>query len=252
MIKTLSPYNITIPYLSPLTGLVCTEFTMKLYIWKGLKTAIPVTASYEITKSNPELLETSTKINIANLINPFLSFVPVLVTDTDFVDSTNQTWYSISVFYTTSNVTEVNTPQLQETKLAVKGYSYGMEGENAETPANKVLIQAREFKVSSDSKITIPIELTETTPPTAEIVITAVDLIAGEQYDVTFTSVGTYTTFYAIITPDVGDAVIVLMSDITSPQEITITFTGDVDVQMFGYDSATATTIYSNIFSITI
>ena len=37
MIKTLSPYYINIPFVSPLTSLVCTSYTLKIYIWKGLK-----------------------------------------------------------------------------------------------------------------------------------------------------------------------------------------------------------------------
>ncbi len=252
MIKILSPYYINIPYLSPATGLVCSEFTLKLYVWNGLKTDIPIDASYEITKINPEGLTTSTKIDISNLISTFLEFEPKTVTDNEIINGDNQVWYSVSVFYTTENTSEILTPQLQETKLALKGYNYGMSGENAETPSDKILMQAREFKVARDSKVIIPIEIDEPIIPTPNIIITAVDLISGDDYNISFTSVGTYSIFYAIITPEVGDAVIVNVSGITSPQAVETTFTGIVGFQMFGYDTTSGTNVTSNTFNITI
>lgn len=252
MIKILSPYYINIPYESPITGLVCSEFTLKLYVWNGLKTAIPTEPSYEITKTNPEGLTTSTKIDISNLIGSFLELEPKTVTDNEIINGDNQVWYSVSVFYITENTSELLTPQLQETKLALKGYNYGMSGENAETPSDKILMQAREFKVARDSKVIIPIEIDEPTIPTPNITITAVDLISGDDYNISFTSVGTYSIFYAIITPNVGDAVVVNVSGTTSPQAVETTFTGSVDFQMIGYDTTSGTNVTSNTFNITI
>lgn len=252
MIKILSPYYINIPYESPVTGLVCSEFTLKLYVWSGLKTDIPIDASYEITKTNPEGLTTSTQIDISNLISTFLEFEPKTVTDNEIINGDNQVWYSVSVFYTTENPSEILTPQLQETKLALKGYNYGMSGENAETPSDKILMQSREFKVARDSKVIIPIEIDEPIIPTPSIIITAVDLISGDNYNVSFTSVGTYIEFYPIIIPEVGDPVIENMSGTTSPQAVVTSFTGIVGFQMFGYDTTSGTNVTSNTFNITI
>lgn len=250
MIKTLSPYYINIPYESPLTGLVCSEFTLKLYVWKGLKNAVPLDATYEITKTNPEGLTTSTKINIARLVNPFIDF-EVPTGFIGLIDSPNQVWVKTSVFYTTENTTEQFTPQIQNLSLAVKGYSNGMSGENEETPANLNLITNREFKVDTNSIFVFPIEATETTVLTPSFTITDVVNTAGNLYDVEFTSVGTYTIITLIVTPDVGDAEIYTIGT-SSPQNVEVTFTGDVDFQLNAYDTVSGTVVFSNIFTITI
>ena len=252
MIKTLSPYYITIPYESPLTGLVCTEYTLKLYVWSGLKTSIPTQASYEITKTNPELLTTSNKINISKLVNPFLGFKAKEVSTNEIINGDNQVWYSVSVFYNTSNITDINTPQLQETHLAVKGYSYGIEGQNALTPSNKVLMQGREFKVASDSQIIIPIEIEESVVPVPSIVIDALIIVSNFDYQIYFTAIGTYTQFYVSITADVGDTTprLVLLNGTTSPQDLEITEIGGVTVEMFAYDAASGINITSNTVNV--
>jgi len=252
MIKILSPYYINIPYESPVTGLVCSEFTLKLYVWNGLKTDIPIDASYEITKTNPEGLTTSTQIDISNLISTFLEFEPKTVTDNEIINGDNQVWYSVSVFYTTENTSELLTPQLQETKLALKGYNYGMSGENAETPSDKILMQAREFKVARDSKVIIPIEIEESVPPVPSIVIDAVIIVNNFDYQIYFTAIGTYSQFFVSITADVGDTTprLVYLNGTTSPQNLEITEINGVTVKMFGYDTASGTNVTSNTLNV--
>lgn len=250
MIKTLSPYYINIPFVSPLTSLVCTSYTLKIYIWKGLKTDVPLNSSYEITKDNPELLQTMDKINIARLVNPFIEF-DVPTGFIGLIDSPNQVWVKTSVFYITENKAEEMVPQIQNLSLAVKGYSNGMSGENEETPANLNLITNREFKVDTNSIFVFPIEVTETTYPTPSFTITNVVNTAGNLYDVEFTSVGTYAEITLIVTPDVVDPQVYIIGA-TSPQNVGVSFTGDVDFQLNAYDTQSGTTAFSNIFTITI
>jgi hypothetical protein len=52
MIKTLTPYYVDIPLTNPNSLVVCNSYTVKIYVWKGNKNAVPSVADYEITKVN--------------------------------------------------------------------------------------------------------------------------------------------------------------------------------------------------------
>ena len=52
MIKSLSSYYITIPFVSPLTSATCTSYTIKLYIWSGEKASVP--AELAVTATSEE------------------------------------------------------------------------------------------------------------------------------------------------------------------------------------------------------
>lgn len=147
MIKTLSPYYVTIPFVSPLTGVTCTKYTLKIYVWDGLKSAVPAVASYSMTKTNPTSSTGSDKINIARLINDFIDFAP---------NESNQRWCKTSVTYDSSTIEE-----LQTINLVVRGYGYGMEGQNPDIPVNRILMQGVEFKVNRDGVFNLPIKVLE-------------------------------------------------------------------------------------------
>jgi hypothetical protein len=149
MIKTLSPYYVTIPFVSPLTGVTCSKYTLKIYVWDGLKSAVPSVASYSMTKTNPTSSTGSDKINISRLINDFIDFAP---------NESNQRWCKTSVTYDTSTIEE-----LQTINLVVRGYGYGMEGQNPDIPVNRILMQGLEFKVNRDGVFNLPIKILEPT-----------------------------------------------------------------------------------------
>jgi len=149
MIKTLSPYYVTIPFVSPLTGVTCSKYTLKIYVWDGLKSTVPAVASYSMTKTNPTSSTGSDKINIARLINDFIDFAP---------NESNQRWCKTSVTYDSSTIEE-----LQTINLVLKGYGYGMSGENPQPPANRILLQGVEFKVNRDGVFNLPIKILEPT-----------------------------------------------------------------------------------------
>lgn len=161
MIKTLSPYYLNIPYVSPLSGLTCTSFTLNLYVWNGNKLDIPTTETYSITKENATSDTGNAKINIARLISDFIDFTPNIGTVTEVVNGNNQQWVKWETFYATTNPSDATTPTNVNVKPFVKGFSYGLDGENASTPANKILIPIQEYKVNRGGKFILPIEVDE-------------------------------------------------------------------------------------------
>lgn len=144
MIKTLSPYYVTIPWLTAIS------YTLKIYVWDGLKSAVPTTASYSITKINQTNSNGTDKINIARLLNDFIDFTP---------NESNQRWCKVTVTYT--SYLGVGDEQDLFIDLILKGYGYGMSGENPQPPANRILLQGNEFKVNRDGVFNFPILILE-------------------------------------------------------------------------------------------
>ncbi len=159
MIKSLSPYYLTIPFVSPLTGATCTSFTLKIYVWDGLKLSPPATASYSVTKNNPTNSTGNDKINIARLVNDFIDFEPQQGTATGLYDAVNQRWCKTTITYTTANILDNGVEQLPATALVLKGYGYGMGGENQTIPSNRILLQGNEFRVNRNGFFNLPIIL---------------------------------------------------------------------------------------------
>lgn len=254
MIKSLSPYYITIPFVAPLSDLTCTDYTLELFIWNGNKGTPPTEPSYSITKTNPTGSTLTDEIDIANLISDYISFTPQEGTATELLDGNNQLWVKWRTFYTTTDSNDAILPSNQNTKLMTKGCSYGMDGKNAETPTNKILLSGTEFKVNRNGIFVLPIEIAETVPPPPSITITDVFNISGENYQIEFTYVGSYGLIFNLQYNILGDIGINL-EDIstTSPETFNISITSEtVEVQLIGYDNDTATTIYSNVFTIII
>jgi hypothetical protein len=161
MIKSLSSYYITVPFVSPLTSATATSYTVKLYVWSGLKTAVPIESDYEITKINIASSIGDDKLNIARLLNDFIEFNPNLNEVTGLISANNQKWCKWEVYYTTDDIADDGVAQLENTKLLLKGYGYGNEGENPQPNSNRLLITSGRYKVNRTSIFTAPIKLNE-------------------------------------------------------------------------------------------
>jgi hypothetical protein len=252
MIKTLSPYYINIPFVSPLTGATALSYTLNIFIWNGLKFEKPSTATYQITKANPTESTDLDKINIARLINDFIEFNPTKSTTTELVNGNNQIWVATEVTYITDNEDDNDVLQLIEVNLALKGYGYGLSGENPQHPTNKILIPIEDYKVNRNGFFNVPILIDETVD-TSEIVLTSVESTTPE---------GAFTyTFTIDFTPDelifqatgIDNPIWVsqiISSDITSPQDVLINRTS-FQTRIKAYNPATGNVIFSNIIEVT-
>lgn len=252
MIKTLSPYYVSIPLVNPVTTVVCESYTINLFIWSGNKTSVPSQPEYQRTKVNAAASNGTDKVNISRLINDFIDFnaEPSLVTSLE--NSNNQVWVR---FYVTYNDLP-STPQLQFVQLAVKGYGYFKEGENPDTPTNKVLMNVNEYKVNRNGYFVYPIELDETPPPAPSITITDVINIGGGEVELHFTSVGTYPSMHLLI-DEIGDPIDVELdfSEPVSPLVLTALIPEDptdFEFTLSGFDIVSNTTATSNIFEKTL
>ena len=157
MIKSLSSYYINIPFLSPLTSDVAIEYTLLIWVWNGTKFNPPVEPTYSKTKKNIDSSVDTDEINIARLVNDFIEFTPQLGAGTGVYDGNNQRWVKTAVIYNTGNPIDTDVVQLQTTVLMLKGYGYGMQGENPQPPTNRILLQGTEFKVQRNGFFNLPI-----------------------------------------------------------------------------------------------
>jgi len=163
MIKNLSPYYRNIPFVSPLTGLTCSAYTLKIYAWTGLKTSAPIVPHYTITKNNITDGVGNDQVNIARLVSDFIDFqVQTDAGATVLLDGVNQAWIKTEIYYTTTDTAELTLPQSIEVVIMTNGYTYGLDGENGQTPTNKVLIPINSYKVYKDTgRFVVPILLDE-------------------------------------------------------------------------------------------
>ena len=251
MKKTLSPIYITIPFVSPATGLTSTQYRLEIRVWDGSKSSPPFLASYSKTVKNLSSSTGSQTVNISRLVNDFLVLEAFAPGQTVLLPAINQRWVKTEVFYTTSNVSEASTSQSVSLYPVVKGYTYGNEGANQETPTNKNLISYNEFNVSRTGVFVLPIEVPETPTSTPNITLLSVVVVSGTLYTLTFSTVGSYSTLdgYAEST---GGRRVETLTGVTSTRTMTIPWTGIVSVEIRGFDNDTATSIVSNIINITI
>lgn len=153
MIKTLSPYYISTPFVNPTTLVTSTYYTLSLFVWDGDKNTPPATANCVITKQNPTASTGNDKVNVARLISSLLTINPVKGVSTSLLDGNNQKWVKHSVVYSDDLLTEENIT----TTLLINGYSYGNEGENAQPPTDKIMMTGNEFNVNREGVFCIPI-----------------------------------------------------------------------------------------------
>lgn len=155
MIKTLSPYYISTPFVNPTTLVTSTFYTMSLYVWDGDKNTPPATASWTITKQNPTASTGNDKVGVSRILNSLLDFNVVKGTSTALLDGNNQKWVKHEVVYSD----DLLTPENETTTLLIRGYGYGNEGENPQTPTDKVMITGDEFNVNRAGFLCLPILL---------------------------------------------------------------------------------------------
>lgn len=157
--RVLSPYYINVPFIAPLSGVVCTEFTLNVFIYSGLKSGVPANPTYSLTKENPTGATGIAKIDISKLVADFIDFQAEASNITEVIDGSNQVWVKVSTTYNTTDPNDAITETNVQTQLATKGYSYGDEGENLPLPSNKILIPIIDYKVNK--RFVIPILIDE-------------------------------------------------------------------------------------------
>lgn len=250
MIKTLSPYYVTVPLTNPDTSVVCDSFVFKIYIWNGNKSSAPSTPEYEQTIINAAASNGNHKLDIARLANDFIDFSCVQAGDTSLEDGNNQVWVKVEVYYNDQPYLAQN----QSTQLATKGYGYFLDGENSQVPTNKILLSGDEFKVNRNGFFVLPILMTETTPPTPELEIDSIVLDSGDSYIITFTTnIGYVEIYFRYSLTGMDDWTLGDETITSSPFTITIpSVSGTYDVQIFTYDPLTDTNVYSAYYVLII
>lgn len=196
-IKTLSPYYVSVPLINPITGVVCSSYTAKIYVWTGSKVAAPATPEYVMTKINAANSAGSDKLNISRIVNDFIEF-DITVSDTTGVyDSANQAWVKMECYY--NDVADI--PGFIITQLAIKGYGYFMGGENPQLPTNRILLTGDEFKVSRNGLFVLPLLAREPTVGTRTITITEFTPLAldSDIFHVTVSANFSFSQFYLFV-----------------------------------------------------
>ena len=170
MIRSLSPYYITVP-LQYVTSSIQTSEYFKLHIkvWSGNELSVPTDVSYTIVYDNTNSETGDHVINIAPLLRDFIEFTPqdngqnfgILNADG------NQKWVKTYVEY------DGGTTEYQPvTELFTSGYSYGTDGVNAETrgpdTANKpqILLEDNDYTMWRGGVFNVPISLEDLTGST--------------------------------------------------------------------------------------
>lgn len=177
MIKCLSPYIITTPFVSAASGETCTSYTLNIYVWNGDKVAdVPASPTYVVTKNNTAASTGNDEINISRLITPAITRTPKKNDTTAVISGENQQWVKTTVTYLSAEPTDATTPQYAATTLLLKGYSYGNEGANAQPPSNLVYASGDEYTVSRNSWVSLPIEVGEDPLVSTNVSITSFPL----------------------------------------------------------------------------
>ena len=160
MIKSLSPYYVETSFVSHRSSLTCTAYTLNIYVWNGAATNYPSMPSYSITKNNPTSSTSTDKINIARIINSFITITPQKGSGQELLDGNNQKWCKTEVIYTTASSLDATVPQDVDVQLLTRGYNYGTDGENGQPPSNKVMLSSgTEYNVNRSGFFSLPIEL---------------------------------------------------------------------------------------------
>jgi hypothetical protein len=118
MIKSNSPYYITIPFVSTSSGLTSQNYELSVWVWNGLKSTPPTTASYTTTKGNPTASTGYDTINIARIVNDYIEFEPQQANGTSVINGKNQQWVKTSVIYNSDLVAQQQITTLTVTNRA--------------------------------------------------------------------------------------------------------------------------------------
>jgi hypothetical protein len=259
MIKTLSPYYLNIPFVAPLSGLTCTEFTLKVYVWTGDKLSSPATSTWDITKKNPTGSTGNARFNVSNILSDFIQFTPQEGTGTSVLNGNNQRWIKFETYYQTADVEDSENPSNEIIKLALKGYAYGLDSENSSTPTNKVLLNGREFKVSRNSIFVLPVEIDQSVITLPSIVLNSVTPQGGNIFQYDFDLSDVISENIGLLYRQNGDVDWVaskfslgVNSGNHTIDSNEITLTGSVDFAISFYYPELETQIFSNIITLSI
>jgi hypothetical protein len=246
-IKTLSPHYISIPLTSPLTGVVCNSYEVRIYIWDGSKTAVPAEPAYVMTKINASGASGSDRINIARIVNDLIEFSCLPQAGTVLVDGNNQVWVKYESYYND----QPTVPAFREVSLALKGYGYFLEGEDPQLPANKILLTGDEFKVSRDGRFVLPILVDEPPVPERTLVINSFTRTTGTKYTLTATANFPYSEISVFVRP-VGSTTWTPAEHSGSSYIVPAGIASGVfEAMATAFDPVTSTVIHSNIYTIT-
>lgn len=216
MIKSNSPYYLTVPFVSANTGLTCTSFTVSIFVWNGLKASVPATATHTLTKSNPTgSTGNDTTVNISKLIRDYIEFAPQDNGTTAVIDGNNNWWVKTSYTYVTTDSADATTAQGEDTNLFSLGYTSGIGGSNVTSITDSLLITGREFKVDRNGRFVVPILLSEGSTLTGSVVSSP-----DSQINVTISEAATTTS------SELVKYVWVKCDEATTDTSITVTFEG--------------------------
>ena len=168
MIRSLSPYYVTVPFVSPASSKTCTSYTLNVYIWDGVKST-PEGLTYSYTKSNPTASTGSDKINISRILSDYIEPTPIEGVATEITNAELTWWVKYEYTYVSDEPTDATTPQGTTTSLYSRGYTYGGEGENITTVTNRKLFAGDEFKADRTSYYNLPILFDESA--TTDIIV---------------------------------------------------------------------------------
>ena len=163
MIKSNSPYYITIPFVSTSSGLTSQNYELSVWVWNGLKSTPPTTASYTTTKGNPTVSTGYDTINIARIVNDYIEFEPQQANGTSVINGKNQQWVKTSVIYNSDLVAQpqittltVLTPNnvggTSPCLLTLNGFQYSVPIQSTTVNSNADNIK---FFIDNDSVVSL-------------------------------------------------------------------------------------------------
>jgi len=157
MISTRSNYYREVDFVSPLTSVKCSQYTMRIYIWSGASASPPATATYELTRLNYADSSFSEKIEIGQIIKSYITNYLTTPTGTQVNQLVgNQMWVKTTIEYVTTDTDDDGVEQDPITTLALNAYGYGNEGENYQIPS-VIQLSSTIYKTSKNTLFTIPV-----------------------------------------------------------------------------------------------
>ena len=148
-----SPHYVNTPFNFEST----TSATINLFVWNGLLSAIPSTATYTITKVRPSVDYAEFNTDLADLVREQLDGKPtiVLTNPTNITDSDDDgvKWFKWVASYTDPDET---IPDIEDTLIATEGFGYWNEGVNPTKPSDNILTNTYLRKVERSGFILLP------------------------------------------------------------------------------------------------
>ncbi len=222
MIRSLSPYYITVP-LQYFAGsfITCEYFKLRIKVWSGNELSVPVDIDYTIVYDNTNSETGDHVINIAPLLRDFIEFTPkdngqnFGILDSDG----NQKWVKTYVEYD-----ELTTDFQPVTELFTSGYSYGTDGVNAETrgpdTADKpqILLEDSDYTMWRGGVFNVPISLEDLSSSTT------VTVRSYPSFQISETNLVSTTSDSDNLIKNIW----VDTTDATTDEYIRVTFNGDI------------------------